>query len=52
MLDTVHTLLFKIQKRYPGSLELSSFALSENVENRAEQPSASAYMLYVTTQKS
>jgi len=41
----VYTLLSEIQKEYLKSPELSSFVLSENVGDGAEQFSASAYML-------
>jgi len=47
VLNLVHTLWSKIQKRYLRSLELSSFALSENVEDRAKWPLASTYVLYL-----
>jgi len=47
LLDTVHTLLSEIWKGYLKHSELSNFVLSENAENRIEQPSALAYVLYL-----
>jgi len=40
----VYTLLSKIQKGHLGSPELSSFVLFKNMENRAEQSLALAYI--------
>jgi len=47
VLDIVHTLLSEIWEEHLGSSELSNFALSENAENGAGCPLASAYMLHL-----
>ena len=36
MLDTVHTSLFEVQKKYLRSPELSKFVLSKNIKDRLE----------------
>ena len=46
MLDTVHTLLSKIQKT-SQKFKISNYVLSENMEDRLEYPLTSAYILYL-----
>ena len=36
VLDAVHTLLFKIQRKHLKSLELSNYTLSKNIEGKAK----------------
>ena len=36
VLDAVHTLLFKIQRKHLKSLELSNYMLSKNIKGKAK----------------
>jgi len=47
VLNIVCTLLSEVQKEHLRSSELSNFTLSESIKDKAEQPLASAYMLYL-----